>query len=441
MSRISGLGSIGRYGPVQQQDTSGAGNPTLGPDPRFSGLTGIQPFDPRYLANQGTAGNPLVRNAFLRGPTQNPALMQTGANPQYEQAMHAQQIADTSHHMTAAATAWRAGNVNGGHGLYAMGPNGHALGAGSNVGQNGFGTFGGMMGSGQTSNANKDTSGALGGAGAARGGAGIGAGGAGLRPGGLGGIGAGPGGSSAGGQLQGLVDSTNQANEGRYNQLLGLSGKLSDAQMQREKQRQDWQLGRVDQQAITSGLAGTTILPNLERGVVDDSALRQNEVSDQGIRSQMGIIQGRTDAPPNLGLYAGLLSQAGAGGAGGGYGGYGGGPMLGAGVGGSHPNTFISQPGPDPSSYGGGGYGAAGRGGLGGIGQASDNGQGFGGTGGDFNGAAAPPSGLMGGVPGGYAAQQQMLGWGAQIGANAGANMAGMGPGLGWSWGVDPRKY
>jgi hypothetical protein len=119
-------------------------------------------------------------------------------------------------------------------------------------------------------------------------------------------------GSSIGDQLQKYTDQANQANEGRYQQLLGMAGQLSDAGMQREQRREQAGMGRVAQQSISAGLGNTTILPTLQRGVQDDSALRQESVADQGLKTQMGIVERRTDLPPDYALLASLAARPGA---------------------------------------------------------------------------------------------------------------------------------
>lgn len=156
--------------------------------------------------------------------------------------------------------------------------------------------------------------------------------GVGITPGGGGGAAAGGGGANGnvGSQLQQYMDKANAANEGRYQQLLSMSGQLSDSALQRENIREQNLMGKVSQQAISSGLGNTTVLPNLQRGVVDDSARRQNEVADQGLRTAMGIIERRSDMPPDLGLFGQLASRPGANGASG-YGGMVGGVIGGGG--------------------------------------------------------------------------------------------------------------
>lgn len=156
-------------------------------------------------------------------------------------------------------------------------------------------------------------------------------------------------GGSVGNQFQKYYDEANAANEGRYQQLLGLSGQLSDAGMQREQKREAQMMGRVDQHAVSAGLGNTTVLPTLERGVADDSALRQEEIADQGLKTTMGIIERRTDQAPDLGLLASLASRPGA------TGGYGGINPYGASLGAiGSPATHHGA-----STRGGGSLGAA----------------------------------------------------------------------------------
>ena len=139
----------------------------------------------------------------------------------------------------------------------------------------------------------------------------------------------GAGGGNVGSQLQSSQNSANAANEARYQQLLTMSGKLSDVQGQREDRNLQYGLGRVDQHAISSGLGNTTVLPTLERGVQDDSNLRRQAISDQGLKTSMGIIERKTDQGPDANLIAALAGRAGANGNLGAFGGGGGGTQYG----------------------------------------------------------------------------------------------------------------
>lgn len=156
--------------------------------------------------------------------------------------------------------------------------------------------------------------------------------------GGAGGLNGGGTGGAVGASLQSSLNSANAANEKRYQQLLTLSGQLSDSELTREYQNRDSELGRVDQDMISAGLGNSTVLPNLEKGVYDQSALRQQEVADQGIKTAMGIIERRTDAGPDYNALAQMAARPGATGSSYGFplggGGYSALPTSGAGYGG-----------------------------------------------------------------------------------------------------------
>jgi hypothetical protein len=140
------------------------------------------------------------------------------------------------------------------------------------------------------------------------------------------------------GQLLGLADADKSERTGTlsslYNEIFGLANGLSDAGNKREADLTHSQLAQMQQSVIGRGLNNTTIKDSLRRGILDDSALRQKEIADtraqqmMGLKgnyaqlltsllgdvntNKMGIIERRTDQQPDLGLYAQLLSQAGA---------------------------------------------------------------------------------------------------------------------------------
>jgi hypothetical protein len=178
-----------------------------------------------------------------------------------------------------------------------------------------------------------------------------------MQAGGGGGGGGGGAAGGVGGTLQSYLDKANSANESRYQQLLSMSGQLSNAASQREDKRLQNNLGRVDQNAISAGIGNSTVLPSMERGVQDDSALRQNEIADQGLRTSMGIIERRSDVGPDLNAIAGLAARPGAvtGGFGGGaVGGFGAMGSINPGMSKRVGSTLQRPPGPDTVS---GGYG------------------------------------------------------------------------------------
>jgi hypothetical protein len=159
--------------------------------------------------------------------------------------------------------------------------------------------------------------------------------------------------SSPGYRLAQQQDAANAANEQRYQQLLGdnqatenraldvldsvygglmgFSNSGRAAATQRNDRALKDRLGAAKQSAQSRGLMNTTILDSMERGERDDAALRQLSIDDQYNRMEVGlqqdyargamgtigdyygarsgIMERRTDAQPNLGLYAQMLSQ------------------------------------------------------------------------------------------------------------------------------------
>lgn len=162
--------------------------------------------------------------------------------------------------------------------------------------------------------------------------------------GGLGGLGAGHGigtGSIGGmgvqdaiNKVQGLIDTANQKTEERYNQALGISdtihgqrmglaGQISTAAQDRMVRDRDTAVGGVKARLAGSGLGNSNLLPGMVQRTMSDWAIPISEAGDQGKRMQMdllgdygnqkiGLIASRNDIPPELGLYAQLLSQPGA---------------------------------------------------------------------------------------------------------------------------------
>lgn len=160
-------------------------------------------------------------------------------------------------------------------------------------------------------------------------------------------------GPSVGDRLKGLLDETNAANDKRYGEALGINaqsktdqlsgldaeyGKLfgllnagTDEARQRERMQTSEELGGVQADLASHGLNNTTIRYPMEQEIRDRSSLREREIDadnarrEIGVRShyiderqdalrgadsqRIGIIESQSDMPPNLGLYASLLSQ------------------------------------------------------------------------------------------------------------------------------------
>ncbi len=140
-------------------------------------------------------------------------------------------------------------------------------------------------------------------------------------------------------------------------EILGLVGQDSTgAAMERERRHRENQLGRTSQSAINRGITNTTVVDSLNRGIEDDSRLREEEIQNaqrdrevsvrqnllaqmlptefrlneaetgmmqnrigqtvpamqQADRDLVGFIERRQDEGPNMALYSQLLAQEGA---------------------------------------------------------------------------------------------------------------------------------
>ena len=135
-------------------------------------------------------------------------------------------------------------------------------------------------------------------------------------------------------------------------EALGLVSQIGGAARQREAQQTARQSGSANQSLIGRGLGNSTVMDSVQRGIQDDSALRNRELDeasygrqagviqhagDQGYASRqryadsstglmgdlqsqrLGIIGSKTDQGPNVGAYTQALGQPGAFGGGNAY--------------------------------------------------------------------------------------------------------------------------
>lgn len=325
---------INRTNPLQQKMRGSAGGGASGGAQQFSGGPFAQYMDPNSTFGRppAQAQRPMftpqeqqAHDASIRGTLADPNLHRFVQSPWGDPGVMKDWTPQQQQQAAAAGPAWHSSDGMSGsvgpHGVIGLAGGAHSGGRGGHqVGVDQLSSHIGGVGVG--------------------GGGGIGGGSwGGGNLGGLGGVGQG----QVGQQLSQYQNQANQSNANRYNQLLQMAGQLSNAGMAREQQRQNFELGRVDQHAISSGLGNTTVLPSLERGAIDQSAIRQQEIGDQGLKTAMGIVERRTDQQPDYGLLAQLAGRPGASGGGGGSFGFpSGGGIGGGGGGGGHQNSLGS---------------------------------------------------------------------------------------------------
>lgn len=111
--------------------------------------------------------------------------------------------------------------------------------------------------------------------------------------------------------LQGQTDAANQANEGRYNQLLGNAANFGKTALQQNQASTQQQLAAGQQSLVNRGLGNSTVVDTTRRGILSDSNARTNAIQENVAGMKNNIIEARTDQAPDLSLYASLLSRPG----------------------------------------------------------------------------------------------------------------------------------
>lgn len=113
-------------------------------------------------------------------------------------------------------------------------------------------------------------------------------------------------------RMKEMSDQANAANESRYQAMLGTADTMGTQARNRVTQQGVAAKAAANASAISRGLGNSTIRDSLTRGVqreVDDQLLGVDEAK---ARLKLGIMENRTDAPPDMGLYASLMGLPGA---------------------------------------------------------------------------------------------------------------------------------
>jgi len=129
----------------------------------------------------------------------------------------------------------------------------------------------------------------------------------------------------------GQIGQTSDQVGGSYDQAFNLTQTIGDAERERIGMGETRALASSEQDLISRGLGQTTIRESARRGVRDDASRARNELQESIARTQAGVVQNRagseerlggmlasfmekrTDAYPDLGMMAQLLEQYGQG--------------------------------------------------------------------------------------------------------------------------------
>ena len=121
-------------------------------------------------------------------------------------------------------------------------------------------------------------------------------------------------------QMQAAQDKANAANEARYQQTLAQFENLGQAGRARIGEQTTRQQATAAQDLTSRGLGSTTITQAVRGGIAREGESSIQELNERVAMQKAGVMERRTDAGPDMGMFAGLIQamMAGQGAAGGG---------------------------------------------------------------------------------------------------------------------------
>ncbi len=114
-------------------------------------------------------------------------------------------------------------------------------------------------------------------------------------------------------QMQASQAKANAANEARFKEAMGEFENLGKAGTARIEQQTAQRQAQATQNLTSRGLGSTTITSAVSRGIASDAELQQQQLQESVSVQKAGLLERRTDAGPDLGLFANLLQMAGQG--------------------------------------------------------------------------------------------------------------------------------
>jgi hypothetical protein len=117
-------------------------------------------------------------------------------------------------------------------------------------------------------------------------------------------------------EFQTAQDEARAATEERYQEALANLEGVGTQESADINTRFDSSGSAVNQSLVSSGLAGTTVMPSMQRGVERERSAAQSRLATDLARERNQIIQSRNDIGPDISTLINLLFQQGAGGGG-----------------------------------------------------------------------------------------------------------------------------
>lgn len=112
-------------------------------------------------------------------------------------------------------------------------------------------------------------------------------------------------------QMQAAQEKANLVNEQRYQKILGTFENLGKAGRARIEQQTTQRQAAATQSLTSRGLGGTTITSAVERGIAGEAETQVQQLEEGIAVQKAGVMERRTDAGPDLGMFASLLQMAG----------------------------------------------------------------------------------------------------------------------------------
>ena len=111
--------------------------------------------------------------------------------------------------------------------------------------------------------------------------------------------------------MQAAQTKANTANEARYQEVLGQFSNLGKAGRTRITQQTEQAQAQATQNLTSRGLGNTTITSAVSRGIAGDAELQRQQLDESVAVRKAGVMERKTDAGPDLGMFANLLQQSG----------------------------------------------------------------------------------------------------------------------------------
>lgn len=114
-------------------------------------------------------------------------------------------------------------------------------------------------------------------------------------------------------QFQTAYQEARQANEERYQKLLGMSDELTNQRASDIRTKYQQEIAQTQQKLGNLGMRNTTIAPTLRTGYQREQQSALNEATNIGKRRKMDIIRSRQDTYPARGRFLQTLRRYGEG--------------------------------------------------------------------------------------------------------------------------------